>query len=174
MINGIYFDLDECLIRSIAAAKNQVCPPDCLELNFERERYFTRVRPAAKELIQFARELIGADNVFILTHGTLDYASLINDLANFGFPYQQVITREDWGHWNRYYAGQTPYQNADWRNVLIDNEDYFEERASKKMLYLNIDRDRYFKVRPYLGHTLPETERKFLEDCKKFILEKHV
>jgi hypothetical protein len=174
MINGVYLDMDEMLISSITATSLAKCPADCIDLDFGNERYFTRVRPTAKELIQFCRETVGAENVFILTNATLDYASRLNDLAGFGFLYHQVITREDWGHWNRYYASQTPYKNADWRNILIDNEDYFEKNASGKMLYLNIDRERYLKVRPYLGYTLPETEEKFLEQCKQFILEKNV
>ncbi len=180
MINNIYFDLDQCLLHS---SVNVDPKQSCLVHNYndwdDRKRkmvdntYYTIIRPCAKGLFDFARGLIGEDRVYILTDSVLDYATTINNHAQFVDP-TKLLTREDIDRHKVFgaYGGSNILQHstADRNNVLVDNlpSRYNERKTS----FLGImDHSRYLQVRDYWGVNFPDDP--FEEDVKQFLNKLH-
>lgn len=174
MINKIFFDLDECLIHTELREPTQKHISFCLD--DYGGTYYSIVRPCAKRLIEFARNLIGAENVFILTAAIKPYACEINRLAEFGFPEDQILSREDIN--NHYFA--TAYgggsilasQHAHVDNVLIDNLEgrYNQDKVSFIGIWRSLDTN-YLKIRDYYGVNFPDDP--FEENVMNFLEERH-
>jgi hypothetical protein len=169
MIKRIYQDLDECIISTVFREPNQ--KHIRFSLN-DGEIYYTMIRPCAKRVIEFSRNLVGAENVFILTAATKDYACEINRLAEFGFPEAQILAREDVSAYtySTAYGGSavvaSEYANKD--NVLIDNLDprYNPDKISYLGIWKTLDTN-YFKVRDYYGVNFPNDP--FEQDVMEFL-----
>ena len=76
MINTIHFDIDHTLIFTDLSNPEQEHIRFTLE--DDENTYYTIIRPCAQRLIDYARELVGKDNVYILTTSTTAYANTIN------------------------------------------------------------------------------------------------
>lgn len=172
MIKHIFHDIDNCHIFS------DIHPPDQEHISFEIEGdiYYTIIRPCAKRLIEFSRQLVGPENVFILTTSTRDYAEKVNELALFGFRNDQILAREDIQ--SRYYptayGGSTtiPLEMADPNNVLIDNlpPRYNESKISMIGISRNYEAQ-YFQCQDYYGVNFSGDP--FEEDVKEFLTNLH-
>lgn len=160
MIKRIFFDLDECLLHSSV----NTCPDQsCFVHKFDNEpnsTHYTIFRPEAKDIIAFARNLIGADNVYVITTSTHDYAHRMNEAGGFGFAKDHIFTHEDLRahEWPTAYGGRAYgicQKIADENNVLIDNLPPRENE--KKCVFIGIrDMDRYIEVRDYYGVNFPD------------------
>lgn len=169
MINKIFWDIDETLIHTVMSAPNQ----EHVVLSLDDGNYYTMLRPCAKALIDFSRNLVGADNVYILTTATTDYAREVNRLAGWGFEHDHIIAREDI-HNHTYslaYAGTgvIPHKEANIKNVLIDNLPF--RQNAKKVDMIGITKDRYFHINDYYGVNFPDDT--FENDVREFLTEKH-
>jgi len=151
-------DLDETLIFS------DIHEPNQKHIRFALESggiYYTIVRPCAKKLIEYARTLVGKENVFILTSATKDYAKEINRLAEFGFPDTHIISREDLAlhSWPTAYGGSstTASRFSHLDNVLIDNLDprYNSDKISFLGIWPSVDTN-YLQVKDYYGVNFPD------------------
>lgn len=170
MINIINFDLDECLIHSMWPSED--CDQEHLVVELENnEVYNVVVHPNAKEVIDYARTLVGPENVYILTTSMSVYANKINEMAGFGFPKSHIRAREQhatpirmgYGH---HWPSHEKYSKD---NVLIDNlPPYYNE---VKMSYLGIKKDRYLQVRDYYGVNFPNDP--FADDVYRFLDQKY-
>lgn len=161
MINRVYWDLDETLIHTH--------DEDYIKHDFEFDldsggwggsySYKTKIRPGAQEVIDYSRSLVGAENVWILTASIIDYATIINHMAGFGFRPDQIIAREH----------QKNHLESKWHrhpdNVLIDNLRPFENTG--KMGFIGIDKDNYLRVKDYYG--IDFSDSSFVNDCIKFL-----
>ena len=172
MIKSIYWDIDETLIHSSIKDPNQ----NHLEILLaDNDRYYTIVRPCAQRIIDFSRNLVGRENVFILTAATTDYVRAINEKAGWGFPNEQIFAREDQEKYSYHGAyGGTQYVDSSQAhpdNVLIDN---LPPRHNEgKIAFLGIWktwRENYFQVRDYYGVNF--TEDSFEEDVKEFLMRR--
>jgi hypothetical protein len=182
MINKIFFDIDETLIHTAvsadyieefhAAPKKHVF---CCEGDLHT--YHSCIRPCSNELIDLARELVGFDDVYILTQATKDYACEINVGAGWEFADANIIARADINAFTSAYLASP--QNAvhdvyDTSNVLIDNLPYYENRW--KMRLIGIDNDKhksnYLDVDDYFGDNSDDQE--FKEMVMKFLTTKHI
>jgi hypothetical protein len=171
MINKIFIDLDECILHTLLRNPKQEHIRFTLE--DDENTYYTIIRPCAQKLIDLSRELVGKDNVYILTTSTTDYANTINEKAGWGFERDHIIAREEI---NRHliptaYGGSAYIEKegiAHKDNVLIDNLPY-EENVGKVKL-IGILEDRYLKVRDYYG--VNGTEDWLEEDAVEFLKEK--
>ena len=168
MIKRIFFDLDETLLHTIVGNHpNQEC---YTHKDNSRESYFTIFRPDARDLISFARELVGKENVYILTAATRSYAHELNSAGCFDFDHDHIFAREDQDRYAHKvqlaYGSDYIYAEnkdiADPENVLIDNlpERYNEGKCS----FIGMrDISRYIKVNDYYGANgswvAAETER---------------
>jgi hypothetical protein len=137
-------------------------------------KYYTIVRPCAISLLEWAREQVGYDNVYILTAATFDYAKKINDLAGFGFDDKHIIGREIIANYyfSTAYGGGTtiPHKDLeDANNVLIDN--LLSKYNESKMNLIGIYNNNYHQVRDYYG--VNNHEEEFLNGIKEFILAKN-
>lgn len=171
MIKKIFWDIDETLIHTSLKDPDQECHK--FFLSEYLDEYYCIVRPCAKRLIDFSRELIGKENVYILTASTQEYANAVNKLADFGFDEDHILAREE----IKRYKFSTAYgydvilpreDIASRKNILIDNlpPRYNED----KMNLIGITLDRYYEVVDYYGVNYPDDP--FEKNVKNFILDK--
>lgn len=167
MINKIFWDNDECLISACQIF------PDTEQFDFdvgirvEEDIFHIKINPYAWRLLEFSRKLVGAENVWMITTGTRDYAQAVIKACDFGFPANQILTREDiYGmidHIRFDPEFVNPHKNK--HNVLIDN---LAPRCNEeKMMILGINSDNYCKVPDYYGiknETFEEIITEFLNE----------
>lgn len=172
MIKRIFIDIDETMIFT------NVRDPEQEHIKFtlkgDPTTYYTIVRPSAKDLIDFSRDLVGFDNVYLLTVATNDYAKNINKLAEWSFKKKNIIARKVvYAHANNSSmwggGGASKHELSDKNNVLIDNLP--PSGNPTKMEMMGIKPENYFQVRDYYG--VNNNEKKFLDDVKAFLLDRH-
>jgi len=161
MINKVYWDLDETLIHTH--------DEDYIKHDFGFDLdtggwggsnyYKTKIRPGAQKVIDYSRSLVGSDNVWILTASIIDYATIINLMAGFGFRPDQIIAREH----HKPHLKSKKHQHPD--NVLIDNLQPFEN--TNKMALIGINKDNYLRVKDYYG--IDFSDSSFVNDCINFL-----
>jgi hypothetical protein len=175
MINKIFWDIDETLIHTTIYDPKQ----DHVQFSLgDGHVYHTMIRPCSNELIRFSRELVGKENVHILTTATRDYAEKVNELAGWGFDPKDIFARED-QEANRIwvstaYGGRhcsiIPHEYANPNNVLIDNLRRLQNEG--KINFIGIGKTQetnYLKIYDYYGVNFPDDS--FEEDVKNFLLE---
>jgi hypothetical protein len=168
MINCVFWDLDETLIHSMDVPNG-----DEYDFTIETdgggwvisETYYVKVRRDSRDVIAHSRELVGPENVFILTAATYNYALDICNKANFGFKEDQIISREHIRHFVK--PQESKYRNKD--NVLIDNLPVYDNLD--KLNVIGIRKDRYLKIDDYYG--VDFSNELFKEDCKEFLNSLH-
>jgi len=163
MINQIFIDLDETLIHthneSYITHDFTITLDDSLWGNVVT--YKVKVNPASKDVIDYARELVGEENVFILTASIFDYACDINEKAGFGFSLDNIISREKIAALLKHKAKTFHNKN----NVLIDNLDY--RYNEDKCELIGVNWSQYLKVKDYYG--IGEDQTVFKNDCIEFL-----
>lgn len=172
MINKIFIDLDECMLHTLLRNPEQEHIRFTLEDDLNT--YYTIIRSCAQRLIDYARKLVGKDNVYILTTSTTAYANTINEKAEWGFERDHIIAREDI---NRHlistaYGGKAYVEMegiAHKNNVLIDNLPHRENMG--KITLIGINYNRYLKVRDYYGVNGKDDDY-FEENVMEFLKEK--
>jgi hypothetical protein len=173
MINKVFWDIDETLIHTSLKPYNA----NAIHFKLGGENYYVKVRDCSNELIDFSRNLVGVENVYILTAATRDYAHKINDLAKWEFSLENIFTREDIFENNFLLAYDIPLpkeykSNVDIiskDNVLIDN---LPPRSNRdKIEFIGIDYDRYLKIDDYYG--FGENNEEFSCQVKEFLLKLH-
>lgn len=170
MIKHIFFDLDETL------AHTDIVEPDqsCLNIVLAEGVYYTIVRPQAKTVIEFARDMVGKKNVHILTAAMFHYAMEVNVMAEFGFNPENIHSAEHMKDHLCYgaYGDSFVIPNtkiADKTNVLIDN--LYPEYNRRKLDYIGGRVKNYLKVDDYYGVNYPDCT--FEKDVKLFLETKH-
>jgi len=168
MITCVFWDIDECLIHT---SVNSDPEQECLTFGLDADlnTYYTIVRPCALEVIEYSRNLVGSDNVYILTTSTRDYASEISRLAGWNFDNDHILTRETLQQYNVPIAYGARATLAHAKNVLIDN--LMPHDNLDKMCLIGINNSRYFHVRDYYGVNNSDAEWK--EDVLEFLNSKH-
>lgn len=169
MIKRIFIDYDSNIIFTDIFAPNQ----EHVVFEIDGQSYFTIIRPCAKRLIEFCRELVGKDNVYILTTSTNEYANHVNKLGEFGFESDHILPREviNSHYCSTAYGGSVtiPHALADKNNVLIDDLP-FHYNTSKTQL-IGITKERYFQSKEYYGVNFPDDP--FEEDVKEWLANLH-
>lgn len=167
MITRIFFDLDETLLHTEI---NHDPEQECFVHTFDGEpskTYYTIIRPCAARLVQFACDLVGKENVYVLTTSTRDYALRMNDFGKLGFEDDHIISRETieaheyTGAYGATNCGR--HKLANMHNVLIDNlpPRYNESKCAM----MSVFGERYIKVQDYYGVNFPNDDfEKTIED----------
>jgi len=171
----IFWDIDETLIHS------RTFKSSLYEENFKfklmGQTYYTCVRPCSKGLIEFSRQLVGRDNVYILTAATARYAQHVNEKAGWGFAKNHILTRETMEKYSTrvvamYGNGFTdvsPHPLADKSNVLIDNLPPRGNREKIALIGFIDPMTNYHEVVDYFGDD--STDKIFEADVKNFLLK---
>ena len=171
MIKRIFQDLDECILHT--TVNND---PGQTHVEFmlpeDVHTYRTIIRPCAKDLFAYYNDLIGKENVYILTTATREYAEALNRLGEFGLDYAHIFTREDIQQYKTSFAyggeGVMKMPIADKDNVLIDN---LPPRYNcDKMDMMGIVTKNYHQTPEYYGNNLNDED--FFENIKKFLKER--
>lgn len=175
MIARIFFDLDETLIHTSVLEPNQ----EHVSFNIDGDwnTYYTIIRPASYGVIEFARNLVGKENVFVLTIATRAYAQEVNRLANWNFPHDQIFAREDLEahEWPTAYGSYAKMPNnkiSSSDNVIIDNQ--MPRFNEGKICFIGISKTwatNYLQVRDYFGVNFPDDP--FQEDVEEFLLDRY-
>lgn len=175
--NKLFWDLDETMVHSMYA-NNEEHADQLLELYSEHWKgvkfkirhdgwYVSFLRDSTKKLLEFSRELLGEENVYILTAGSQDYVLWVNMYVGLGFdPNTNIFSRED-------FARQEVCPNfKDTFNVLIDNENYLYHCLGErcKVKYLNhIPSEQFIhadKFTVWEERVDPNWTDKYIEDTK--------
>jgi len=173
MINKIFWDIDETLIHTTTSTfALKKAKHISFKLKNDRYDYGTIIRESAQQVIDYTREVVGFDNVYILTAATAEYANKINELAGWGFHENNIIAREIIAqHALSYEYKDENYCNnlANENNVLIDNLRYRDNYDKTNLI--GIDEDRYLKVFDFYGaeyekEDFPSIVRAFIEKLK--------
>jgi len=170
----IFWDIDETLIHT-RTFKSSVYDED-FKFRLMGQTYYTCVRPCSKGLIDFSRQLVGKNNVFILTAATARYAQYINEKAGWGFDKNQILTRETMEKYSTKvvamygdsFTDVSPHPLADIDNVLIDNLPSRVNTEKIALLGLINPNKNYYEVTDYYGDD--STEVQFEADVKNFLL----
>lgn len=171
MIKRIFQDLDECILHTVMNDDlNQ--PHVEFVLSEGMHTYRSIIRPCAKKLFTYYNDLVGKDNVYILTTSTLEYAEALNRLGEFGLDYGHIFAREDIRQYkiSLSYGGEGVMKMsiADKDNVLIDN---LPPRYNcDKMDMMGIVTKNYYQTPEYYGNNLNDED--FFENIKKFLKER--
>ena len=164
MINQIFFDLD----NAIAYCDHDQFVND-IDYSFALEDgvYGLKINPCAWNLLNYSRNLVGEENVFMLTSSSNDYANRIDDLAQFKFGYDKIISREELSRaiWNMQFCPDYKGEHVNPNNILIDN--LYPQENKDKMKFLGISVDNYLKVDDYFGHRIEGFEEKVIEFLKE-------
>lgn len=161
MIDRIFWDIDETLIHTDvhpSFGDNAGVFSFMLDDSYT---YYTKVRPCSKMLIDFSRDLVGYDNVYILTTATKDYATTVNRLAQWGFDDAHIFAREDLdasmekGPYGAYVAVHRP-GIASPNNVIIDNLPSRENNRKIKFIGIENNLERYLRIEDYYGVDFPD------------------
>jgi hypothetical protein len=176
MINRIFWDIDETLIHTELSEPNQ----DHVSFSLDGRMYYTMIRPCSKALIDFSRELVGADQVHILTTATRDYAREVNRLAGWGFENSNIFSREDLSKYSvrfplAYGASHEECSShfyAHKNNVIIDNLRPRENQ--NKIAFIGINdtyQDNYLRIFDYYG--VEYADSNFEQEVKEFLINRN-
>ncbi len=173
MINCIFLDLDQCLIYGAFPTETIPMKEDFIVDLESGEMYFAFVRNGAKEVIEFSRQLVGEENVFILTNSRREYALRMNKEADFGFSPKNIIARENYCKPTMagYCAVHPTHEKYSKKNVLIDDYD-FEMNPVKNNFIGRIESKNYFKCKAFKGINCKKDN--FAEKVIDFLKEKHI
>jgi hypothetical protein len=171
MIDKIFWDMDETLIHSSSGNK-----PDgnYVEIKVGNDVYYTSIHPHAKDLINYSRQLVGCDKVFILTTSTSGYALKVNEEAEFGFKPDKIISQKDLEEY-RTRLQYNPHLVEDNCmacpfNVLIDNlPPRYNVNKISFIGILNTFGDNYLQVEDYYGGDDEVSINRFKDRVIKFL-----
>lgn len=156
----LFWDIDETLIHTRKYLHKQYTHD--FEIGKGDESYFVCVRPCAKQVIDYSREVFGADNVYILTTSVEWYARSINKKANWGFDNSQIISREIIHKYSikipSLYGSETlvtQHPLANKNNLLIDNLRPEHNREKTSLMLINPQKN-YLTVEDYYGNNLDD------------------
>jgi hypothetical protein len=149
----IFFDLDGTLIFTELELNRK--RDMCFKLGRGKQWYSTDIRPSAHELIEFARDIVGPENVWVLTIASGDYARTINSMASFGFTDEQIVSREiiqDHRVKGAYGAVYTQVMESisDSENFLIDDLPSRENESKLGILGIR-NLENYLKISEFFG-----------------------
>jgi len=171
----IFWDIDETLIHT-RTFKSSIYDED-FKFRLMGQTYYTCVRPCSKGLIEFSRQLVGSDNVFILTAATAKYAWHVNEKAGWGFSKKQILTRETMQRYSTRisslygssFVDVSPHPTADKSNILIDNLPPRDNREKIALIGFIDPSTNYYMVDDYFGDD--STDKIFESDVKNFLLK---
>jgi hypothetical protein len=168
MINRLWLDLDEVLISSLEIKQGIEEFQYDIGIRVEDDIYHVKINPATYPLLSFSRNLLGKENVWLLTSSNRDYALKINQACDLRFPENQILTREDISaivdHCRFGPEFKNPHKHKD--NILIDNLP--ARQNEEKMIVGGIPLDNYLQVDDYYGHY----QEGWREKIEEFINEK--
>ncbi len=182
MIKYLFQDIDECIIETeviendhpfAVYEKEGVTPEGNIVFRLPGNKqynevlYHSYIRPCAKRLFKFYNELLGKENVYILTTSVQDYARVINRLAGFGLDDDHIIPREVIRAHKSIEHDYTLHDLANSNNVLIDNLP--PHHNLEKIKIMDIQSTHYFKAPNYFGDNLDDKE--FEQHVKDFVLK---
>jgi len=157
----LFWDIDETLIHSRAHIHDKYKHTFTVDV-YDDELYYTCVRPCAKQVIEYSREVFGADNVYILTAAAELYAQRINKKAGWNFTEDHIIGRETIERYSikipslygsDIFVSEHPLANKN--NLLIDNlfPPFNHEKTS--LMLINPQKN-YLTVEDYIGNNLDD------------------
>jgi len=176
--NCLHFDVDHTMIHSLYASSEK----DADELLYTYGEYnygikyqvrglwyVSFLRNCTKELLSFSRQLLGNDNVYMLSTGILEYITAVNQKFELEFnPNTNIYGREDIeGYFiHPKFAGK--------HNILIDDMDWYfhtEGRHNKVLFLDNLPYDNLLQVSNFNVNWEDPIDDTYVSDLKERIVE---
>lgn len=174
MIDRVFWDIDETLIAT-TTWHDPFLKQQMFTLTDDPTSYYTVIRPVSNRLIEFSRDLVGKENVFILTTATKDYTEEINRIAKWEFDNSQIISRgmiknqqSDNAFWSS--CSVNPETIKSKNNVIIDNLPSYDNYEKMRLIGIERHKDRYLHIRDYYGSDSDEIDNGFAAECMDFLL----
>jgi hypothetical protein len=165
-IKRFFFDIDENIAHSLYNDPNQ----DHIFFEIDGSKFYTIIHPHALEVIEYTRNLLGKENVYILTAAIKEYAEKINELAGFGFDKDHIFAREDMENNEVYMAYGAryvrPHALAGDSNMIVDNLPFHFNKD--KTQFMGILKHNYLNVPDYYGVNTKDA-MKYFDRVKKFL-----
>lgn len=176
MIDKVFFDIDNTLIHT----EYEPFPDGIQDKRFTLggHDYYVVLREGAKEVVEYAQEMVGEGNVYILTAAIRSYTERILRLFDIKIPSENIFTREDVDNQSctTIYGGRVVYQNpiGKYTNAMIDDLPF--ELNPNKVAFMNFDKENYLQVRPFYGvnrldYSFEDTVKEFLKSRIKHVQE---
>ena len=160
---NIYLDLDETMLGSVYAQSNTYRDNLIEKFKFKNkfkyatyDDYLSFKWPHTDELVAYAIELVGVENVYVLTAATEEYAECLCAKLGIGISKNNIFARE-------HFACGVPKLKGK-NNILVDNENYeYHSFGSKNKLTFLYDLPKSKLVQ--VMHFYPST---YFDDPKRF------
>lgn len=182
----LFLDFDECMAHSFCADDEKhadqlidlygehwrgekfMIPPSAWDMTMNQGWYATFKRSWTDALLTFSRQLVGNENVFILTSSTSDYIRHCNVSLELGFDNSHIFSRED------LFTHDKHPEFLDTHNVLVDNLPYRDQCSGwvSKVSFLNtLPEPQYVKVMPFeVWHEKIGYQGEYFENLKDRIM----
>lgn len=178
-IPALFIDVDNCMVESLCPSSEEECERNeylygeyytAGKFNMNGFWYNVFLRDNIRELLAFSRQLLGNDNVYILSTGVYDYVTWINHVLELGFdPNTNIFGRES-------IQGHFKYPKFECtHNVLIDNEDWWfhsQGNFNKVKFLNNLPIDNLITVPPFYVNNIDGMDKEYVEELKNEIIEK--
>jgi hypothetical protein len=160
--NYLFLDLDECMVHS-NYANDEKHADQLIDMYGEHWAgvkfqirndgwYVSFIRSWTRELLTFSRQLLGNNNVHMLSTGTLNYIRWVNVHLKLGFdPNTNIFGREDL---QCQWAAHPKFRDT--FNVLVDNEDWYYHstgQCSKVAFLTNLPMEQLIQVPKFEVYT---------------------
>lgn len=166
METKIWLDLDDTLIKSFYI-ENDIFYDDLKNSKQTKHHrnechtgYLTFLRPIGDEIIKYSKELVGSENVYILTAASRNYALDIVREMVINISFSNIMTRDELDEF------RVDRVKQEGTNILIDDLPYYDNYH--KLNYLDIPKnlERYIQIAPYSPFNSNEKEITSLEEIK--------
>jgi hypothetical protein len=167
MINKICWDLDDSLAKIVQEEPNY--PHIHFQCGLDLNNHYGLIRPSSYSVINYARNLIGDDNVFLFTKSTKEYAREVNRIAEWGFKEENILARKDYFDFQDEQIRNPEYRHplANKCNILVDNLPFWSNFTKTSLL--GISEDRYLQIVDFTGK---RDDPNFEEQVIEFLKEK--
>ncbi len=180
---ALCLDADESLINSqfisspssktfMEETYGEIWPYIHIQFDWD-EQYISFLRPWARELVEFSKNLVGEENVFILSTGIIDYVKEVNSRHNLGVLDQNIYGREDIKATEKAHDFAHPAfigKNC----ILIDNEnyEYHTDGRNNKVSFLdNLPKNKFIEVPDFdVRYFNPKDDDGYLDILKDLIV----
>lgn len=147
MINAVHYDLDNTLCYFKIEPSGY--PHIHIQCGLDLNNHYGLIRPSSYSVINYARNLIGGDNVYLFTKSLKEYAREVNRIADWGFKEENILARKDYFDFQDEQIRNPEYRHplANECNILVDNLPFYANVT--KSALLGIKEDRYFQIEDF-------------------------
>lgn len=146
MNKRIFIDLDQTLIHSYPSYEHTALQKFGEKSLYEKgetyhDGYVTYVRPLAREFVDYCHDMVGIDNVYILTAAKGDYARDVIVRGDLKIPAKKIHDRDSISYMSKEFH--------DGYNILVDDLPYYDNYSKLRYLAITNKLEQYINIVEY-------------------------